>query len=118
MSVTSSRTIQVEFSGDVSSEVLTSSLVNNVSPAEYDILTLVSGPNTITPPVVSGIVITGLTIIPPSGNTSIITLKGVAGDTGIPLHLTDPSSLSLDPTFVSLVLDVASDIIGARLIWS
>ena len=118
MAVSSTRTIQIGFSGDVTAQIPKSALENAVSPAMDVIQTLALGANTITAPVVSGIVVTGLMIIPPSGNTSIITLKGIAGDQGFPLHLTDPISLSLHSTFVSLVLNAAASIVGVRLIWS
>ncbi len=118
MSITSNRTIQIQFSGDVTTEVILSALDNIISPGQIDIVSLILGNNTISDPVVSGFTATGLTIIPPSGNTSLITLKGVAGDTGIPLHLTDPTSLALDPTFISLVLNAAAVIVGVRLIWN
>jgi hypothetical protein len=118
MSITSSRNVQVQFSGDTTLEIIKSALDNAVSPGEIVIQTLASGANTITPPSVSGIVITALTIIPPAGNTNIITLKGLTGDTGIPLHLTDPTSIALSTGFSSLVLAAASTIVGVRLIWS
>lgn len=118
MSITSSRTIQIQFSGDITAGVIQSALDNTVSPGEPIIQTLALGNNTITAPVVSGIVVTALTIIPPAGNTSLITLKGVAGDAGIALHKTDPTSIALDTTFLSLVLSAAAQIIGVRLIWS
>ena len=118
MSTTSQRTIQVLFSGDTELKSVQSALENIVSPGMSVIQSLTLGANTITAPVVTGIVVTGLTIIPPSGNTSLITLKGVTGDTGVPLHLTDPTSISLNTTFVSLVLNAAAAIVGVRLIWS
>jgi hypothetical protein len=118
MSVTSNRNVQVEFSGDISTQVIQSALENTVSPGMEVIQTLASGANTITAPVVSGIVVTALTIIPPAGNTNLITLKGVSGDTGIALHKTDPTVIALDTTFTSLVLLAASTIVGARLVWS
>jgi len=119
MSNTSSRTVQVQFSGNISTDVIQSALDNNVSPAVLEIVTLISGNNAITPPIVSGVVVTGLTIIPPAGNLVIITLKGINGDTGIPLHLTDPCSLSLDPSFTGLVLSAGgANVIGIQLIWS
>jgi hypothetical protein len=118
MSVTSSRTIQIQFSGDITTGVIQSALDNIVSPGMEVIQTLALGANTITAPVISGIVITGLLIIPPAGNVNLITLKGVAGDTGVALHKTDPTSLSLNTTFVSLVLNAAATIVGVRLVWS
>lgn len=41
---------------------------------------------------------TGVWIQPPAGNTGAITLKGVTGDTGVALHLTQPSWISLAST--------------------
>jgi hypothetical protein len=38
---------------------------------------------------------TGVFIIPPAGNTGAITLKGVTGDTGVALNMTQPTWLSL-----------------------
>lgn len=118
MSITSSRNVQVQFSGDITTEIIQSALDNEDSPGEVLVQSLTAGANTITAPVVSGLVVTALTIIPPSANDVLITLKGVSGDTGIPLHLTDPGTIPLDTTFVSLVLYAADDIVGVRLIWS
>lgn len=118
MSITSSRNIQVEFSGDVAGSIIQSALDNALSPAAIQVISLILGANTITAPVISGLVVTGVTIIPPSANVALMTLKGVAGDTGIPLHLTDPTSLSLDTTFVSLVINASAAIVGVRLVWS
>ncbi len=112
MSVISSRTIQLQFRGDITSALVLSALDNIVSPGMEVIQSLNPGNNTISAPVVSGIVVTGLTIIPPSGNTVLMTLAG------IPLHLTDPVSLSLDISFVSLVINAVTAIIGVRFIWS
>jgi len=118
VSIISSRTLQLQFSGDLSLSLIQSALDNAVSPGELITQSLLLGANTITAPVVTGIVVTALTIIPPAGNTSLITLKGVTGDTGVALHLTDPTSIALDTTFVSLVLNAAAAIVGVRLIWS
>jgi hypothetical protein len=118
MSISSSRTIQVEFSGDVTQEVIQSSLVNDVSPGQTQILTLAEGDNTITPPSVSGIVVTGLTIIPPSANEVLITLKGAGNDEGIPLHPTDPTSLGLYSGFSTFVMNADEAVAGVRLVWS
>lgn len=118
MSVTASRTIQVQFSGDITLAEILSADDNIVSPGMSVIQSLALGANTITAPIVSGIVVKGLTIIPPAGNTNLMTLKGVTGDTGVPLHLTDPTSISLNTTFVSLCINAAAAIVGVRLIWS
>jgi hypothetical protein len=42
--------------------------------------------------------IRGVVIIPPTDNSGAITLKGVTGDTGIDLHKTKPTVLSLNST--------------------
>jgi hypothetical protein len=118
MAITSSRIVQVSFGGDITSSIIQSALDNAVSPSEIVIQTLAIGANTITAPVVAGLVPTGLTIIPPAGNTSLITLKGVTGDTGVKLHDTDPTSIGLDEDFVSLVLNAEAQIVGVKLIWS
>lgn len=118
MSIISSVTTQVELSGDITEHIIQSTLDNAVSPAKSDVVSLALGANTITAPVISGLVVTGLLIIPPSGNTALMTLKGVTGDTGIPLHLTNHTFLSLDTTFVSLVLNAAAAVVGVRLIWT
>lgn len=118
MAVTSRRNVEVEFSGDVVADIIKSASDNLVSPGMEVIQTLAIGANTITAPVVSGIVVTGLMIIPPAGNLVLMTLKGVTGDVGFPIHLTGPCSFGLDTTFTSLVITAAAEIIGVRLIWS
>lgn len=118
MSVTSSRTIQIQFSGDNNLALIQSALDNISSPGETLITTLLVGNNTLTPPVITGIVVRGLTIIPPAGNTTVITVKGANGDSGIPIHVTDPFSIGLDAGFSSLVLSVGTQVNGVRVIWS
>lgn len=118
MSTTSSRTVQIGFSGVVASQIIQSALENIVSPAETFTLTLPIGNTTIAIPVIAGIVVTGLTIIPPPGNTALMKLKGVNGDTGFPIHKTDPTSIGIDPTFVSLVINCAAEVVGLILIFS
>jgi hypothetical protein len=118
MTVTSSRVTQVSFSGDITENIIQSAADNTTSIAKTDNVTLSSGANTITAPVITGLTVSALTIIPPAGNTSLITLKGISGDTGVAIHKTDPTSIALDSTFVSLVLNAAAQINGVRLIWS
>lgn len=118
MSVASNVTLQIEFSGDVAFSQPFSALENVASPGENLIQGFTTGDNTISAPQVSGIVTTGVTIIPPSGNTIAMILKGNALDIGIPLHLTNPSYIPLDTTFVSLILTTTDDINGVRIIWS
>jgi hypothetical protein len=119
MSITSNRTVTVSFSGDITATVNQSALANAVSPGEANVLvSLTNGFTTVTAPVISGIVVTGLTIVPPAGNTNLITLKGITGDTGVPIHKTDPTSIALDTTFTSLGLVAVTTITGVRLVWS
>ena len=118
MAVTAERKVTIAFSGDLESQNSFYATANTASPAQIQLVELASGTNTITPPSVSGIVNTAVTFIPPSGNTALVTLKGVAGDTGIPLHLTDPTTVAIDTTFTTLVLSAASTVSGFRLVWS
>lgn len=78
-----------------------------------NIQTLASGFNVITPP-------TGTTmvcIIPPVGNVITITLKGVTGDTGIPLSLTNPTWLSLPASPGTFGLTCGAQIIGVEFLY-
>lgn len=118
MSITSTRTIQVGFSGAIGTEINQSALENAVSPANSFLADLGTGNNPITLPDLAGLVTTGITIIPPPGNTVIITLKGASGDTGIPLHITDPSSFGVDPTLTEIILTVASDVESVIVVFS
>lgn len=102
--------------GDDPSTRVFSAASNASSPAYDQFVNLSSGANSFTVPTAA--VPTRLTIIPPSGNTVLITLKGVSGDTGVPLHKTDPTSIGLDTTAATIVLNAASAISGVRLIWS
>ncbi len=117
MSVLSKRSQTIVFSGDLDETRIINAANNGSSPAQEQIINLASGANTITAPT-AGTVPTALTIIPPAGNLQTITLKGVTGDTGVPLHLTDPFVISLATTFVSLCLTAGGTITGLRLIWS
>jgi hypothetical protein len=117
MSVTSSRNIDINLTGDEISSFTSSAVANVASPGQMQVVTLASGANTITCPT-GGTVPTCCTILKPSGNATLITLKGVTGDTGVKLHLTDPDSVSLDSTMVSFCLTAAAQIVGVRLIWT
>lgn len=47
-------------------------------------------------------------IQPPSTNTLAIKLKGAGADTGVLLHKTQPSFVSIDPTVSSFILNLAA----------
>ncbi len=119
MAITSSRTIQVQFNGDITLSVIQSALDNVTSVGNIFIQTLVIGDNYLIPPAVIGLLITGLTIILPAGNTTLVLLKKLITDAGIPLHKTDPTSIGLDITFGPyIVLNAAAQINGVQIIWS
>ena len=117
MAVAASRSITIQFTGDITAANTFSAASNAASPGDIDIVTLSSGANTITPPS-GGSTPKAVTIIPPSGNTVLMTLKGVTGDTGVPLHKTDPTSIGLDTTLSTFVINAAAQITGVRLVWS
>lgn len=114
---TAKRKTTITYSGDVDGEQEISAADNASSPASIELKTLAIGTNTITVPT-AGKVPTAVTIVPPGGNTTAITLKGVAGDTGIRIHNTDPTTIALHSGVTSFVLNAAAEIIGARLYWS
>ena len=112
MAVTSARSIAVTFTGDISA-ANTFPAANNVSsPAGVESKVLASGANTITPPTGAS----ACTIIPPAANTVGLTLKGVTGDTGIALHLTDPTSIGLAGVTAFCLTAVSG--VTVRLVWS
>ena len=116
MATTSLQTITAAFTGDLENTYQVQSSANGASPASTDLVTLASGANTITKPA-GGSTVVGCIIVPPTGNTAQITLKGVSGDTGILLHLTNPSLVSLAAGVSTFVLNAASSIVGVRLTW-
>lgn len=118
MSAASTRMITLGFSGDRTASPNYSAALNTNSPAGWTApFTLNVGDTTITVPT-GGSVPTAVTIIKPAGNTATIKLKGIAGDTGVKLHPTDPDSISLDPTQANFILNASSQVIGVVLVWS
>lgn len=117
MAATARRTVTLTFSGDVEGEQELAAADNADSPAAVELKTLAIGANTITVPT-AGTVPTAVTIVPPGSNATAITLKGVAGDTGIRIHDTDPTTIALDDSVVSFVLNAAAEITGVRLFWT
>jgi hypothetical protein len=117
MAATSQRAITITYSGDVGGVQDIEAAENDTSPASIVLITLSSGANTITVPS-GGSTPTACTIELPSDNTVAVTLKGVTGDTGILLHLTDPTSIAIDPSVTSFVLTAGGTITGVRVFWS
>ena len=115
MAVAANRQINIQFVGDGFEASNTFPAAENASsPAKADYATLASGANTITAPTGA----TACTIIPPAGNTTSITLKGVTGDTGIRIHDTDPTCVAIDDSVTTFCLTAAAQITGVRLIWT
>lgn len=117
MAVTSTRSQTITFSGDVVGTQTVTAATNAASPGSVEVKTLTTGANTITKPT-GGATVTAVTILPPTGNTNSITVKGVTGDTGVRIHNTDPTTLALDSSVSTFVLTVGADITGVRLYWS
>lgn len=117
MAVTATRVTTITYSGDVVGTESLSAASNTASPGSVEIKTLSSGANTITVPT-GGATVVACTIVPPAANTTSITVKGVTGDTGVRIHNTDPTSLSIDSSVTSFVLTAGAGITGVRLFWS
>lgn len=118
MAVQSTRKTVITLTGDVAGTQTIEAATNVASPGSIEIVSLASGANTINVPAPTGITPTACTIVPPAGNTTSITLKGVTGDTGIQLHNTDPSSVALDDSVTSFVLTAGAAIEGVRIFWT
>src|SRR3970040_1513244 len=115
--VTSQRNVTIQFTGGVQAANTFSAANNAASPGQIELRTLAAGPNTITPPTGASTP-KSCTIIPPEGNVDLITLKGVAGDTGVAIHKTEPTTLALDSPTATFVLDAALQVVGVRLVWA
>ncbi len=118
MSVSSTRVLNLQYSGDMIAGFEVSAAVNAASPGVASIQDLASGNNTITVPTGGNSIPTAVTIVPPAENEEALTLKGVNGDTGILLHETDPFTLSLAPTVTTFVIHAGAAIEGVRFYWS
>jgi len=117
MSVTAQRTTLITFTGDIELADSFVAAANLTSPGQVQIMQLASGSNVITPPS-SSCTTKAVTILPPTGNTTDITLKGTLADVGVVLHNTDPTTIALDSPTAVFVLSAASTIAGVRLIWT
>ena len=118
MSVSASRTATIVYSGDVVGTETLTALVNAASPGSVTVQTLASGFNSVSVPSSTGITVTSVTIQPPTGNTTSITIKGVTGDTGIRIHDTDPFTLTLHSSVTAIGLTAGAAIQGVRFYWS
>lgn len=117
MSATGTRKITISYSGDVVLPAEEFPAVNNTaSPAQVQLISLAMGDNAVAVPT-GGSTPTACTIVKPSGNALLIKLKSVNGDAGVPLHHTDPDSISIDSTCAGFVLNAAGAV-NVRLLWT
>jgi hypothetical protein len=117
VAVTSNQTVTATFSGDFQASIPFSAAANAASPGMIQLFTLSSGNNTITLPT-GGSTVKAALIIPPSGNTLDLILKGVGGDTGITVSKTDPTLVSFGtPPPANFVLNASGTVTGLRIVW-
>lgn len=117
MSTASSRTQTITLTGDVTATQTNAAASNPASPGSVELKNLLSGANTITVPT-GGATAVAVTIVPPAGNIITLTLKGVTGDSGVGLHLTDPTTIALASSVASFCLTTGGAMTGVRFIWS
>ena len=118
MAVTATRSQIITYTVDVTGTETISAASNAASPGSVTLHTFTgAGFNTVTLPTGGSTVVSG-TIVPPAGNTQTITLKGVTGDTGVALHLTDPTTIAFASTVTTFGLTVGGTITGLRIFWT
>jgi hypothetical protein len=118
MSTHCTRRMTLTYTGDFTSTQNVDALENPASPGVVELRNLDIGANTITVPIATGATVVAVTIVPPPGNTNAILLKALPGDTGLGLHVTDPTTIALAPTQTSFVIDLETAIPGVRFFWS
>jgi hypothetical protein len=114
MAVSSTRSISTGMGDDITFSRIDSAATNATAPGVVEKKDLSSGNNTITVPSGSK----GVTLKPPSANTQALILKGVNGDTGVGIHKTDPTSIGLETTTTSFVVNAAGSVTGVVLVWT
>lgn len=115
MSVSSNRGINIHFAGDVKFQQEFDAAENTASPGLITGHTLSTGANTITVP--TGFTVKAATIVPQEDNTVALILKGIAGDTGITISKTDPTSIAFETAPANFVINAASAV-TLRIVWS
>jgi hypothetical protein len=118
MATQGARSLSITFTGDVTFSQVIAAANNASSPGENQLINLAATFNSIAVPVSGGVAPTAVTIIPPAGNTQALTLKGVTGDIGIPLHLTDPGVIPLASGTTAIGITAGGVVTGMRLIWT
>lgn len=117
MSTHCTRVMTLTYTGDLTLTQPVEAAQNPASPGVVELRNLAVGATTITVPT-GGATTVAVTIIPPAGNVNAIVLKALPGDTGLHLHVTDPTTLALAPTVTSFVLEVTTATNGVRFFWS
>jgi len=88
-------------------------ILNTASGDAVTDLSSLNGDNTIAVPSWA----IGVIISLPAGNTTALKLKGASGDTGVSLHLTNPSVLSLPASQTTFILNVAGAGVAITFMW-
>lgn len=106
------RIISGAFGGFAAATIRDDTLVNSGSPLKVETMDLAAGWNALTAPTGAKMV----SIIPPSDNAETLTLKGVTGDTGVPLDPVGGADLTLaaSPT---IGLAAGDTVTGVQVIW-
>ena len=118
MSTSASVNNYIAFSGDQSSELSFASGELEDSVAMQQLYTLAIGNNEIEVPDIDDFTVHGVAIVPPALNEEELTLKGVNGDTGLTLNAIQVTMLQFGATPpASIVINVAAEVVGLRLIW-
>lgn len=118
MSITSARSIALTFTGGVTYAQVFPAANNILANAEALVTDFTTGFNAISIPTGGSTIPTAVTFIPPATNTQTLILKGVTGDTGIPLSKTDPSSIALATTATTFGVTAGGAVLGNRFIFS
>lgn len=116
MAVTATRTITIVYSGDVVGTQSLAAASNTASPGAMTCEDLASGFTAVAIP--TGFTPVSVTIVPPAGNTTAITLKGVTGDTGIRIHDTDPTTIAIHSSVATIGLTTGGAISNVRFYWT
>ena len=120
MAVNAARSITINLTGDVILDKIYSAVQNAISPGSVTVHTLSSGNNQINLPTITGQLVTAATILPPSGNLQALILKGTtAGDAGLPISKTEPTSVAFDTTPPAHIhINAAGTVNGLRIVWT
>lgn len=87
------------------------SVTSAAAVGQRSLVNFVLGTNTIAIPLGT----TSVVIVPPSGNTVSMLLKGVAADTGFRLHNTAWAVIPIDPSTTSFVITAGAAITGVDI---